>query len=93
MQVPARITSRKSGQVLEGEKEGNLPPAPVIPFPGARLPMMARYSKVTHSAWAFMLIPLLTLSPLLSVTSQFIEKSAGAGGRFVGGSFSKLGGP
>jgi len=35
MQVPVRATSRKSGQVLEGEKEEDLPPAPVIPFPGA----------------------------------------------------------
>ena len=93
MQVPARIASRKSGQVLEGEKEGNLPPAPVIPFPGACLPMVNRYSKVTHSAVASMVIEALAWSPLSSVTTQKMEKDAGVGGRFEGGSVAKLGGP
>ena len=88
MQVPARITSRKSGQVLEGEKEGNLPPAPVIPFPGANLPMKDRYSKVTQPTSTISKRLADAVAPVPSVTVHLIRNSplcggssGGAGGR------------
>ena len=93
MQVPARITSRKSGQVLEGEKEGNLPPAPVVPFPGAYLPMEDRYSKVTQpTASTSNSVVAVSVSPFPSVTVHDTRYMAGLGAGGGGGAGGGAGG-